>query len=384
LPSHNSGDSKAIDEATILQMYYPNGFLLGKVNFKSNQLNGPGTIYSDKSENAVIWEGEFKENNMAGSHCVLRSTRTRLKKYEGPMFNGLYHGTGKEYWASLDKLKYDGNFSYGLYDGMGKLYYKSGHVKYRGKFTKGKKVGGGEAFYPNGKLYYSGNWSGDKPFGQNITLFHDNGKPKYLCTMKNGQKVESCISFSKDGDTQITLDSTKICDGVHYSATISIKGKKRYYGMLKDGIKFGQGILFREDGQKLYEGEFVAGLYDGQGILYQKKSAVYNGVFCQGLFHGKGSLYYPNSNLRYRGNFKRGKICDLTAEIYHSNGEVKYQGRIENDLKQGEGVLKHNNASLKFSGNFLDNCIDGDSVKIYDKNGKITQEGNFKNGYLIK
>jgi hypothetical protein len=154
--------------------------------------------------------------------------------------------------------------------------------------------------------------------------------------------------------------------------------------MLKDSIKFGQGILFREDGEKLYEGEFVAGLYDGQGILYQKKYAVYNGEFSQGLFHGKGSLYYPNSNLRYRGNFKRGKICELTAEIYHSNGEVKYHGPIENDLKQGEGVLKHNNASLKFSGNFLDNFIDGNSVKIYDKNGKISLEGNFKKGSLVK
>lgn len=106
------------------------------------------------------------------------------------------------------------------------------------------------------------------------------------------------------------------------------KGYIAYEGEVSKGYVCGEGILYREDGQKVYEGGFDGNRYQGEGVLYREDSEkLYEGDFADNLFEGSGILYGESGIKCYEGGFSRG-------------------------LKEGEGVLFNASGSPVFGGQF--------------------------------
>jgi hypothetical protein len=74
------------------------------------------------------------------------------------------------------------------------------------------------------------------------------------------------------------------------------------------------------------------------------------------LRHGSGTLYYKNGNIRYEGDFAKGKFEGSGKKIY-KNGDY-YIGRWADDRKNGNGILYDKNGVVKVQGNFKNDRID--------------------------
>ena len=60
-----------------------------------------------------------------------------------------------------------------------KIYHFDGELEYDGRIWRGMRQGFGKDWHDNGTLNYSGNWKGDKPDGNYIVVWGEDGEVRY-------------------------------------------------------------------------------------------------------------------------------------------------------------------------------------------------------------
>jgi len=102
----------------------------------------------------------------------------------------------------------------------------------------------------------------------------------------------------------------------------------------------------------IYEGETIKGtnIKNGKGYEYKMKKdnlLVFEGEYLNGKRNGKGREYYDNNNLKYKGEYKEGKIWN--GKGYDINGKLEFE------VKEGNGKIKEykNDGKLIFEGEYL-------------------------------
>jgi hypothetical protein len=142
-----------------------------------------------------------------------------------------------------------------------------------------------------------------------------------------------------------------------------------YRGILQNGLRNGQGILYNPLGKEIYNGEWENDEFNGQGI-YNIKNAnrgsnetdwvSYEGVFKQGKFEGLGKIIKKDGEIIMRF-FKNGEMLEdnegkkdrLNTSLNRINEEEEksgenpenYDENIENYFKEEFEQMEVENAS---------------------------------------
>ncbi|MCK4258820.1 MAG: hypothetical protein KAX49_07570 [Halanaerobiales bacterium] len=113
----------------------------------------------------------------------------------------------------------------------------------------------------------------------------------------------------------------------------------------------------------------IGKLYFSNGVLK------YEGELFNNIPHGKGKKYSKTGILIYDGQFVNGKYEGF-GKGYNENGFLLYDGEWENGLFNGKGELVNSSGDL-YIGNFVSNKKQGFGVLVYGNGQKY--EGEFYN-----
>ena len=99
----------------------------------------------------------------------------------------------------------------------------------------------------------------------------------------------------------------------------------RFEGSVFEGIPFGFGYLFDENGNKIYEGMMINWNRMGYGISYNEKGMKeYEGTWCNDLRCGYGKSFDNEGNVIFEGNwFNRNHADDYDGDGNDLNTQVK-------------------------------------------------------------
>lgn len=116
----------------------------------------------------------------------------------------------------------------------------------------------------------------------------------------------------------------------------------KYEGEKRNGVRFGNGILYYSNGL-CYEGEFRDGVRYGYGILKFNHIEIYNGDWVNDQIEGEGKI-------------RNCAIINKRKTIYSNQSLlgkwISYSGQFKNSKFQGSGTL-YLQGGQKFVGNFM-------------------------------
>ena len=126
-------------------------------------------------------------------------------------------------------------------------------------------------------------------------------------------KNEECLIMNKELEEEYLLNKNKVLKmkGKDEIETINdIIDKEngiRFEGSVFEGIPFGFGYLFDENGNKIYEGMMINWNRMGYGISYNDKGMMeYEGYWCNDLRCGYGKSFDNEGNVIFEGNWYNG------------------------------------------------------------------------------
>ena len=155
-----------------------------------------------------------------------------------------------------------------------------------------------------------------------------------------------------------------------------------YIGELRNKIPNGKGILYYKNGDIKYDGDFVKGKKQGLGKYYFSdyswyvmennkkfffmKGDYYFGQFLNDNMHGKGIIYLIDGTVKYDGDLVNNKF-EGNGKYYFATGGY-YIGQLKEDMQHGKGKMYDKNGNIWFEGNFVNDHINGIG-KMYLENG---------------
>ena len=159
-----------------------------------------------------------------------------------------------------------------------------------------------------------------------------------------------------------------------------------FIGTLKSKIPFGKGVLYYKNGDIKYEGDFVKGKKQRLGKYYFSdnswyvmennekfffmKGDYYFGQFFNDDMHGKGIIYL-NNTIKYDGDFVNNQFNGF-GKYYFESGNY-YIGQFKDDMQNGKGKIFDKDGNIKFEGEYINDHMNGNG-KLYLENGYyITQ-----------
>ena len=95
------------------------------------------------------------------------------------------------------------------------------------------------------------------------------------------------------------------------------------------------------------------------------------------IYYCYGKEYFENGNIKFNGTLENGEYNGYGI-IYYDNGKIKYKGFLKNGKYNGYGFLFYENGEIQYDGEWLDNMKNGYG-KLYYKNGYKKYEGYWKN-----
>lgn len=236
-----------------------------------------------------------------------------------------------------------------------------------------------------GKYAYIGQYSDGKPNGVGMVIYVYNG-------------TYSLIYFGNFKDGKY--------DGYGREYFISKNPGSNFY---KEYAPLGVGYepkttedLYKYGNFLIYEGNFKDGKYNGKGNSFRYSNlkeittssgissldgdlSVFSGIFEDGKENGSFVVYKEENNKGYllsklimedgKGN---GKVTS-----YFSNGNILYDGNMENDQRSGEGKAYNKDGQLIYDGEWYENQYNGNG-KLYDNNGNLIYDGQWKNGMKME
>ena len=217
-------------------------------------------------------------------------------KFEGNYIQGKKEGEGSVYYPN-GKMQYKGGFKEGRPHGYGKHYYRDffggkygGCVKYEGGYVQGQMEGEGSFYFPNGKLLYKGNFKDGKPLN---FVSQSQSKPKE----------------GKQQSTPTPLHSSSSIFSTTYTSQYHTNGNLAFTGYVTaDGVRYGYGKGYNEDGILVYDGHWKNNQFEGKGSAYYVNGSLeYNGMWKDDQPHGYGAHYNDDGTLICQGQWTHGQ-----------------------------------------------------------------------------
>jgi len=178
-----------------------------------------------------------------------------------------------------------------------------------------------------------------------------------------------------------------------------------YWGNFIEGKKNGKGKYEDLIKDSIYEGEFVDDKKNGYGEEKYNDGIIYKGQFKDGLKEGKGTLILKknkNETDIYEGEFKEDKICGIGRIIFNNkneyygewennemtgygmflDGQVRFFGYFEHNMKEGFGALFYEDQSYALLGKWEEDLCEGPSILI-QLNKRKNKENVLENDNII-
>lgn len=370
-----------------VQIYYNSGKIEYEGDIIEGKKNGYGKMYHCNGR--LHYKGGFRNDKPHGSNQQIYDCNGQLT-YKCDMIEGSKEGYGKEYHTSTGRLKYKGEYNkdkpHGKYVYLYNCY---GYTQYEGEQNEGRKHGFGKEYHwSTGKQIYKGEFDNNEPYGKNVKIYDKNGILQYEGEMYHGEKT--------DGIGKLEYFNGKLKFKGHFINNhpfgknveiFDINGGIIYKGEMADGKKIvGIGKEYHTDGKSLkFEGGYKNDKYDGQNCkLFDKDgNMAYDGDMQNGLKEGKGKLFHRNNILYYKGKFVDDLAESNYGKLFDKDGNLIYEGRISNGKKNGSGIEYHSNGKLKYKGNFVHDEPDGENLSIFGENGEFVYEGLVKDGVFV-
>ena len=153
-------------------------------------------------------------------------------------------------------------------------------------------------------------------------------------------KNEECLIMNKELEEEYLLNKNKVLkmkgkDEIETRNDIIDKENGiRFEGSVFEGIPFGFGYLFDENGNKIYEGMVINWNRMGYGISFNDNGMIEcEGYWCNDLRFGSGKSFDNEGNMIFEGNWYNGNVCNE----YEGDG---------NDLNSGVKRLKLNDKCI--------------------------------------
>lgn len=284
------------DEVPFIKLKYWNGMLMGTVE----RLNEEGMVELRgqlvNGKECGLFE-EYDDCGMVSWRGYYRSGKRYSEVVKNYIMTGFY-----DEWREVDRQL----LSTARYDEV--LRNKNGYCM---EFCDGERV---ECYYENGvkRKEKKGECELDTPIpnAPQLSSLLDISDEATLIVSDLGtmntygvSKVnEQCMMVTDNRMILADLNSRDLCvyegdvliDRVHPTDScidLNVRGM-RWEGGVKDGVSFGYGIAYGEEGQKRYEGFMMNGKPCCYGKVYYPDIGIvyYEGCFCNGKRFGKGTL----------------------------------------------------------------------------------------------
>lgn len=156
--------------------------------------------------------------------------------------------------------------------------------------------------------------------GPNRTFFSRVGQAQpqynYKGDLKNGMR---------HGQGRIEFADGMVWDGI-FSDGQFVRGcchfpdGRVYEGDLKDEKFHGHGQFSAPDGTLIYIGSFCQGVRAGEGTMYKTDGSLYfEGTWLENVPHGRGTFYGPDEKILYKGDVARG-LYEGEGTLFRPNG----------------------------------------------------------------
>ena len=165
-----------------------------------------------------------------------------------------------------------------------------------------------------------------------------------------------------------------------------------FKGALKNDVPSGKGILYYKNGDIKYDGEFVKGKKQGLGKYYFSdynwyvwedgkkfyflKGDYYFGQFLNDSMHGKGIIYLSNGTIKYDGDFENNKFNGVGKYYFDKGGY--YIGQLKDDMQHGKGKMYDKNGNIWLEGEFVNDHLNGIGKLYFESGYYISQFVNDK------
>ncbi len=198
--------------------------------------------------------------------------------------------------------------------------------------------------------------------------------------------AQYCEDDDKKDDILILIETMNSNKGENHTKeegqVIEQKGERfLYIGEIDKNQKpSGFGVLYTSHEEK-YEGNFNKGKLIGIGRYINKDGTCYEGIFKNNKLVSKAKIIKNNENgqkVIYFGetiNFKKNGKGEETCE-----GEYRYVGDFENDLKNGNGRLEYLDYGEIYEGEFKNGEFYGKGLFIWSNNEQYN--GDFVKGVM--
>ena len=179
--------------------------------------------------------------------------------------------------------------------------------------------------------------------------------------MNEIQKMKSTINYRD-------IKSSYIIEKV-----FSFLNEKQKLNIIIYNLKLQKICLIGIEEYKKISGKYKSGQKNGKGREYiiDTNILIFEGEYLNGRKNGKGKEYYKNGQLKFDGDYLKGKKLNGTG--YNINGNIDFE------IKDGKGKEYYKNSKLKFEGEYIKGERNGKG-KEYDEHGKLKFEGKYLKG----
>jgi antitoxin component YwqK of YwqJK toxin-antitoxin module/Flp pilus assembly protein TadD len=364
-------DGKPTD---VLQIYYKGGSLYGVGPYPPAMDKKIGKWEFYHTNGKVLARGSYNSNGEQTGEWKYYHANGKLKK-EAVLAAEKENGPYKIYYVN-GNIKESGSFAAGELHNEIKTYTWYGGLDEVHNFKNGVHEGKYEEYYPNGKLKFNSAYAANKLSGV-YKYYHPDGKLNIDGNIKDDLKEGLFTVYFRDGKVQL---------------------KKTYVGNKENGAftKYYNSGQLRQEGN--YKNEKPVGTWksyylNGQLDEVTNYNDAGNEQGIQQYFDVDGKMYFEGEYkdgrlVQFKFLDKAGKVVTETklkakqeVKTYHSNGNVRWAGSMENGKRNGLWKEYEKNGLLIGEYNYKDGTLNG-SAKAYYYTGKVMKEFNYKDGNL--
>lgn len=94
---------------------------------------------------------------------------------------------------------------------------------------------------------------------------------------------------------------------------------------------------------------------------------------------GRRTIHWDNGQVRYQGGMQDDKY-EGTGTLYYSSGGMEYQGAFAFGKREGSGISYRENGQILYEGGFHNDKYEGNGCLYEEEYGTLLYEGGFKSG----
>lgn len=147
-------------------------------------------------------------------------------------------------------------------------------------------------------------------------------------------------------------------------------GKVQAKGPLKDSLRHGEWLFYREDGSLVTRGRYENGIKSGPWITYHTNGKIFiQETYAADKLDGESLIYYDTGLLMMQLHYLNGRENGNTV-CYFENGEIKFSRQMKNGALDGRVYLGYPNGEQRGLAHYQQDkqlSCEGDCMSLIDK-----------------